>query len=178
MGWSCMAKAGNRLRAIQEWCSWNGGDSSQNSWRDPKTGVRHFFEVGREQDDGAITGTIYKHATEFPGDTYKRAGSFRIEPDGRTFRGPAALKSIPFYELVIDRDPPHVWLPDVDGRPDERNLREHVRSYVASYEKGGVNEHVSRALGHVPYPSRARIIDVISGETVVEWKAAAFQVYA
>ena len=46
-----------------------------------------FWETGREQADGAITGTVWKPWAQDKTRVVK-AGSFRIEPDGRVSRFP------------------------------------------------------------------------------------------
>lgn len=59
---------------------------SSNSWGD-NDGEYHFFERGREQNDGAITGTVYK---TFSAVSCRPAGSVRIEPDGTVTRWPTS----------------------------------------------------------------------------------------
>lgn len=85
MGWSCTALAGDVLDAVRAACIEDTGSS--NRWR----GKSHcyFFEVGRENLDGAITGTVWREA---PGNLCYRSGSFRIEPSGRVSRGPALFR--------------------------------------------------------------------------------------
>ena len=53
-------------------------------------GKHYFYEIGRENRDGAITGVCYKETT--PGYCV-RAGSFRIEPDGKITRFPGSNAS-------------------------------------------------------------------------------------
>jgi hypothetical protein len=48
-------------------------------------GERYFFERGREQSDGAITGTLM---LMLPDDYCRKVGTVRIEPDGRITRFP------------------------------------------------------------------------------------------
>src|SRR4051812_48515125 len=144
MGWGCTAKAGYRLSAIQDWTYAHGGLGSQNSWRDPK-GNRYFFEVGREQRDGAITATIFKWVD----DTHaRRSGSLRIEPDGRGFRGPAILKNVLAYEIVVDGISME-WLAPQDG---EEVTGDSLWNYLLlnswSYYPGGINYGTSKALGY------------------------------
>ena len=63
------------------------------------------------------------------------------------------------------------------GKPTDANLEKFVHGYAKSLEIGGVNEHVSKALGHVPYPTSARIVDQDTGAVVASWKAGMFQVW-
>lgn len=100
MGWSCNAAAGETLNAIQDEISAKV-DGSSNSLPDGG-----FFEVGREQRDGAITGTIWRpvngNATHklMIADPYngvtehrvRRAGTFRIEPNGKIKRFPGLTR--------------------------------------------------------------------------------------
>jgi hypothetical protein len=89
MGWSCARDAGYVLDAFTAACIKNSGN--QNTWTDPKTGKRYFFETSRtEHYDGAITGTIWRF---LPDDKHvRKSGSFRIEGDGEVTRAPAFLK--------------------------------------------------------------------------------------
>jgi len=87
MGYSCTRKASDTEHKWQEACRKSTGSS--NSWQD-KTGS-YFYEVVRENDDGAITGTVYRN---LPDGYCRRSGSFRIEPDGSVTRAPAFFKSL------------------------------------------------------------------------------------
>lgn len=92
MGWSCSQKAGRVLERFNELCAKSSGMS--NVWE--AGGEWYMAEPSRkEYADGAISGSISK----FDGDPrgkdsnfVRRAGSFRIEGDGRASRGPALLK--------------------------------------------------------------------------------------
>jgi hypothetical protein len=46
-----------------------------------------FWEIGREHEDGAVTGTVFKPYLQDPGRVV-RTGSFRIEPSGKVTRFP------------------------------------------------------------------------------------------
>lgn len=85
MGWSCAIEAARALDAFSEACIKSTG--SQNTWEE--RGKRYFFETGREHEDGAITGTVFR--IEADGRCY-RSGSFRIEADGTVKRAPRFLK--------------------------------------------------------------------------------------
>jgi len=81
MGWSCRKQAGDTLDKIQAYCVKNSGGSSNVF---TENGTSYFFEVSRkEHADGAITGSIFEMV---PPQNARRAGSFRIEPDGRISR--------------------------------------------------------------------------------------------
>ena len=75
MGWSCTLAADNSMRAIQDTLS-----SKSNFWNDDK-GQEFFLEIGREQESGAITGTVFDEKG------YKKGG-LRIEPNGYITRWP------------------------------------------------------------------------------------------
>ena len=87
MGWSCSAVASDVLECWQKACIEQGGNS--NTYRDG--GKTYFYEVSRtEHRDGAITGSIMRM---LPGNMCKRAGTFRIDGDGRIARAPKFLVS-------------------------------------------------------------------------------------
>lgn len=81
MGYSCNAASAFALDYITESVSLlvNGSSNAM-----PDGG---FWEVGRENADGAITGTVWKPWAEDPTRVVRR-GSFRIEPDGTVSRFP------------------------------------------------------------------------------------------
>ena len=60
------------------------------------------------------------------------------------------------------------------------DLEAYVIAYGKSLELGGVNEHISKALGYVPYPSKAWIEDNVPASKIPanykKWQAATFQV--
>jgi len=82
MGYSCTKAAGDVLRTFPR-----DTEGPSNTW-DHK-GHRYFWERGREQRDGAVTGTIYR---EVPPNHACRVGSFRIEPNGTITRAPFSMK--------------------------------------------------------------------------------------
>jgi len=81
MGWSCTARAGLTLDGISK-----AFQGSSNTWNTEKG--TFFFETGRENDDGAITGQVWKTVDVPKKGRCKRAGSFRIEPNGKINRFP------------------------------------------------------------------------------------------
>lgn len=81
MGWSCTAKAGLTLDGISKLFQ-----GSSNTWTTEKG--TFFFETGRENSEGAITGQVWKMIVWQGEDRIKRSGSFRIEPDGIIARFP------------------------------------------------------------------------------------------
>jgi hypothetical protein len=64
-------------------------NNNQNTY--VANGKKYFWEIGRENRDGAITGTIWKYQ---PGDNglVRRSGTFRIEGNGEVERAPKFLK--------------------------------------------------------------------------------------
>ena len=63
------------------------------------------------------------------------------------------------------------------GKATTQALEQWVFSYSKSLELGGVNQHISLSLGHIPYPYSARIVRQATGEVVTTWKAGMFQVW-
>jgi hypothetical protein len=82
MGYSCTQTAYQTLERY-----FSGDDSMANTWR--HNGQRYFYERGRENDDGAITGTVYQWRES--DNLARKVGSFRIEPDGRATRAPFGM---------------------------------------------------------------------------------------
>lgn len=95
MGYSCTTKAMETLERMfnQEVT----GCKVNNGFKGSK-GFYCFYEIGRENEDGAITGSIMEtnSITEDYGESCrcKKAGSFRIEPDGSVTRFPRATKAM------------------------------------------------------------------------------------
>lgn len=87
MGWSARADACHVIDAWTRGCVANGGTQNVYVGTD---GRRYFYEIGREQADGAIVGSVFR----FRGDTElaDRAGSFRISPDGDVVRWPTKFR--------------------------------------------------------------------------------------
>ena len=83
----------------------------------------------------------------------------------------------PKYRLEMDGVTPMAWTVKYHGQANEANLRTHVFGYAKSLELGGANQHISKALGHIPYPTGAKIVNQLTGHVVATWKAGMFQVY-
>ena len=62
------------------------------------------------------------------------------------------------------------------GRPSLKNLESWREAYNKSFERGGVNEHVSDAAGFVIRIFNARIVRQATGEVVVDFTAPMFEV--
>lgn len=91
MGYSSTFRAGEVLNVITNGCIESTGSS--NTWLNEK-GEKFFFQVGRENRDGAITGSVYelKRVGE---DVYGYPkGGFRVEPNGALTRFPKLSKAI------------------------------------------------------------------------------------
>ena len=85
-------------------------------------------------------------------------------------------KSItPTYRLEFNDGKPQMqaW----KGRATDQALERWIYSYAKSLELGGVNQHISLSLGHIPYLYSARIVRQATGEVVATWKAGMFQVW-
>jgi len=93
MGYSSTAIAMFSLEAIVETLQSRDGDSggSSNSWGISSDNAR-FYEIGRENPDGSITGTIMGPSPKGP--QYSKAvGSFKITASGEIIRFPTATAS-------------------------------------------------------------------------------------
>lgn len=88
MGYSCTAIASFVVESMMVQLQAAHGDcgGSSNSWGDP---ARFWFaEQGRENEDGAITGTVYG-----PGrtdGTCRRVGPYKVSADGKVIRWPTS----------------------------------------------------------------------------------------
>ena len=81
------------------------------------------------------------------------------------------------YAIWMTGTTPACWDIKQNGAPTVENLTRYVMAYGKSLDVGGVDEHISRALGHIPYSDRAVIRhNNQTREAVVEWRADAFQV--
>lgn len=79
MGYSCSHAANECLKYIlKSICL----PLSQNTWK--YNGEMYFFERGRENSDGAITGTVFRFLED--GVHVRKAGSVRIERNGAITR--------------------------------------------------------------------------------------------
>lgn len=173
MGWSCAQAAGFTQTAISEFCVAETGMSNGFKMKNAEC----FIEWSRrEHSDGAITGSVMKIIAN----TTQRVGSIRIEGDGKITTAPKMIKSLKVYTLKIcegTSEQETFWSVTKLGEPTEDNLWKAVAHYAKQLETGGVNHHVSRSLGHIPYPTAARIHDLMTGAVVAQWKAGTFQVW-
>lgn len=80
MGYSYTAKAGATLDAVTKLIRETTSYTASNAMPDGG-----FWETGRENGDGAITGTVWRPCGA---DLVRKRGSFRIEPDGTISRFP------------------------------------------------------------------------------------------
>ena len=86
MSYSCTSRADAVLKVISDAIYEKNG--SQNTWT--KDGNEYFYEVGRENSDGSITGRVWllKGQLAYP------KGSFKIDSDGALIRFPHLSKDI------------------------------------------------------------------------------------
>lgn len=71
----------------------------------------------------------------------------------------------PPYRVEHDGSTPSAWRREY-GKPTEANLSKFIQEYSRSLEAGGCNQHVSKPLGYIPYPSWARIVRQCDGVVV------------
>lgn len=94
------------------------------------------------------------------------------------------IKYVVHEQLNIDHMPsvrwkftgPCKWDHKYLGKPTSEKLGQWVMDGNKSYLPGGINEHVSNAMGVVPYCYAAKVVNQYTGETVAEWRAPLFQV--
>lgn len=85
----------------------------------------------------------------------------------------------PKYVVHMEGCTPACWWVRENGKPTLDNLEKYVMAYAASLGASGVNSHISKSLGYVPYPRWARIRkNTKTGVVLAEWKAAMFQCYS
>ena len=122
MGYSATAAAFRTLDAIGRYTAYEGGPS--NGFRNG--GTEGFWEIGREQKDGAITGMVYLTRDGY----IVKSASFRINPDGVVARFPFVVfyfdKWITFkgWKGVTDRYDPQVeFVREFGGVKDSYSFR-------------------------------------------------------
>ena len=81
MSYSCTALAGNVERAWSNACHAQTGMSNRYIGTD---GNAYFYEIGKEREDGAIVGSVYRMSGY-------RVGSFKIKPNGEVEVKPKAM---------------------------------------------------------------------------------------
>jgi len=91
MGYSCTQDADSMLGVIRK----AYGDPTKGSNILRLRGEDYFYERGREQGDGAITGQLWLMLAN---DMARPVGTYRIEPDGTIARFPR-LSSVQKREL-------------------------------------------------------------------------------
>ena len=62
------------------------------------------------------------------------------------------------------------------GKATEKRLQEHVEGTNESMKAGGVNAHVSKALGFIPIITSAKLIHQATGSVVAEYQTPMFKV--
>ena len=96
MGYSYSTKAGLVQDAImvQLKAASNREIDQSNAWENK--GSDHFFENGREQHDGAITGTVWRINKSVACDkqTCHKVGSAKIDRLGKVVRWPTSTKAM------------------------------------------------------------------------------------
>ena len=80
MGYSCTVRASYTAEAVQARFR---HENSGNTFSVDGGETVYFSERGREQADGAVTGSIFKM---LPDGMARRAGGYRIEADGKITR--------------------------------------------------------------------------------------------
>jgi hypothetical protein len=88
VGYSCTKDASDMLGLVRHTLSdhktSNGLQIGADTWGGQQ-GRTYFYEIGRENADGSITGTVFEN---IDGSHARRYGSFKIAADGRVVRFP------------------------------------------------------------------------------------------
>jgi len=91
MGYSCTKAAADVhdaiFRGVRATC---GEDRTSNGWT--YNGVRYFDERGRENRDGAVTGTIWKYLPD--GEHCRRVGGYKLDAGGGLVRFPGIPRAV------------------------------------------------------------------------------------
>jgi hypothetical protein len=99
MSYSCAARASDIERVWADVCYKQTGSSNVYE----VDGKRYFYNVGREQRDGAVTGSVWRMEVALRDSKGShvgsdgvcvRAGTFRIEPDGTVTRFPVGFRKV------------------------------------------------------------------------------------
>jgi hypothetical protein len=85
MGYSCTQDASNALGLLRH--AFTDGTTGNGLKIGAFSG---FYEVGKEQADGAITGSVFEN---LPNGFARKFGSFRVNPDGYISRFPCTTRN-------------------------------------------------------------------------------------
>jgi hypothetical protein len=90
MSYSCRRDADTTYKQWLDYCHHTTGVSNTYT----TNGTEYMLELGREQRDGAMTGTVCRLERNGEQLLAYSCGSFRIEPDGTVKRYPTGLKNL------------------------------------------------------------------------------------
>lgn len=151
MGYSCLRRAAWAMDAITDKCI--AQTNSSNTFE--ANGESYFIERGREQNDGAMTGTVYRN---LPNGYSRKSASFRIDDVGRVVRGPKFMRDCPLYILYLDGCEADRFALE----PTKANLEFWMRKRYESFLPGGMNQRV-------PYtPVYSAEVQDIDGKVLVK----------
>lgn len=80
---------------------------------------------------------------------------------------------IPTYRLEV-YEKQHKQTLAWKGLASKKRLESWIHAYIKSLGVGGANYHISKSLGRMPIPTRARLVHQKTGREVVTWVAPAF----
>ncbi len=92
--------------------------------------------------------------------------------------------STPPYRLEMSGSTPWAWYVKGNsyrtgyGQPTLSNLKKVLVDYAKSLELGGVNYHITKAFGYVPYPTWAKVIRQSDHEVMASWRQGDFEIYS
>lgn len=64
-----------------------------------------------------------------------------------------------------------------EGKATEKRLGKYISAYIESLKVNGSNAHLSKALGYMPIPSEARIVNQKTSVVAAVWKAPQFMAF-
>lgn len=98
MGYSCTVKADNTLQMTLRYANGKNTFDSQLYFSDwTINGQKFFYERGRENNDGSITGCVYLFTDE---NHARKYGSLKISAEGKVIAWPGMPK-----KLIIEKAP-------------------------------------------------------------------------
>jgi hypothetical protein len=84
----------------------------------------------------------------------------------------------PTYRIEITDDKGehrYAWSVASYGKPTASNLKIYIQKYIESLKcPKGANCHVSKSLGYILEPNKARIVRQKGGQVVAKWEAEKF----
>jgi hypothetical protein len=84
-------------------------------------------------------------------------------------------KSTTPHYVIYEGDKPNNKILYADNK--KPNMEKEIYLYIDSLKIGGNNEHISKALGYMPIPNKAILIDQRTKQVIEHWNAPAFMIF-